>query len=291
MFDDTSNLGVSFNAQPPPIKQDDRTVNQPRKETREDSKFKRLLKTDQREDLEGEEEVAAASQAAGGGAPVNRAKPKTSFSLDYALEDTGKDDLLALINTVEDKSKLGSGTASTSTTGAFAAGSDGKNIAIGGVEGADGGDAGGSGAVKDAEASRRTEMWQMIEKLVDTITAMKSDGKTETTITLNEPRLFQGAVIKIDEYDQAKGQFNIAFQNLSPDAKAMLDMQVNKDGLKKALEDRGYMLHIMTTSLELDKPKAPDAQSQPFFQQRQQGQQQGQQQQKREQPQQEEDDF
>ena len=69
-------------------------------------------------------------------------------------------------------------------------------------------------------------MWQMFEKLVNSITAMKSDGKTETTVTLNEPSLFKGAVIKIVEFDQAKGQFNIAFQNLSPDAKNMMDMSV-----------------------------------------------------------------
>lgn len=290
MFDDSTS-GVNFNAKPPPIQQDDRTVNQTRGENRDRGRFQKLLKAEQEGDLDGEEELAAAASSKGG-IPVNTAKAKASFSLDYGLKDDGKDDLLALINTtVDEKDKLKQGLGSGGKdTGAFAASADGKNIAIAGVAGPEAGDAGGSGAVKDAESVHRAEMWQMLEKLVDTITTMKGDGKTETTVTLNEPNLFKGAVIKIDEFDQAKGQFNIAFQNLSPDAKNMMDMSSNRDNLKKALEERGYMLHILTTSLELDKPKAPDGQSQPFFQQRGQQQGGGQQQQKeRERPQQQED--
>ena len=291
MFDDSNTSGVNFNANPPPIQQDDRTVNQTRGENRDRGRFQKLLKAQQEGDLDGEEELAAAA-ASKGGVAVNTTKAKAGFSLDFGLKDGGKDDLVALINTtVDEKDKIKQGLGSGGKeTGAFAASADGKNIAISGVSGPDGGDAGGSGAVKDAESTHRAEMWQMFENLVNSITAMKSDGKTETTVTLNEPNLFKGAVIKIVEFDQAKGQFNIAFQNLSPDAKNMMDMSSNRDNLKKALEERGYMLHIVTTSLELDKPKAPDGQSQPFFQQKGQQQGGGQQQQKeRERPQQEED--
>ncbi len=38
----------------------------------------------------------------------------------------------------------------------------------------------------------------------------------------------------------------------------MLDLETNKAGLKRALEDRGYQLHIVTTNLETEKAPKMD---------------------------------
>jgi|GEM_PF-3169423 len=388
--DSSGPSGVSFNQRPlRPIQQDDRTVNRSAPEHRDRGRFQKVLKSEHSEEAEEDDDLGLDPLKKPDPLDKSKMKGD-GFTLDYSLKEESPEELMSLLDAMQegsekepslnpfrkDKNPVAEKEAASTKgpftglhtgerklkadqptsneanegTGAFAAGSEGENIAIGHAEKTEKGDdfngssgsetgfgsgssseekdkikqglgtghsgtshvfvaadaktpsvtsigglgGGSSGAVKDAEAARRTEMWELMEKLVDTIVGMKSEGKIETTVTLNEPKLFQGAVIKIVEFDQAKGQFNIAFQNLSPEAKGLLDANASKESLKRALEERGYLLHIMTTSLDLDKPKATEAQSQPFYQQERQGrgqQQQQQSQQEKKQQETEDDDF
>ncbi len=123
-----------------------------------------------------------------------------------------------------------------------------------------------SAEAKSAEAKADVNMQQIIDQLVDKVYVMQSDGKTEMTIMLKHPPLFEGANLVVTSFDSAKGEFNISFQNLTQAAKRVLDMQVNQESLRHGLEVKGYMIHIVTTTtqienrLPIDQPSTPDKQ-------------------------------
>jgi hypothetical protein len=89
---------------------------------------------------------------------------------------------------------------------------------------------------------------EMIDQIVTNIYTIRVEGKTETLITLKHPPLFEGANLVITAFDTAKGEFNIAFENLTQMAKHFLEMQDNQNALRFALEDKGYVVHIITTT-------------------------------------------
>lgn len=89
---------------------------------------------------------------------------------------------------------------------------------------------------------------EIIDQLVSRVYEIKDTGRTDTTITLKHPPLFAGADIVVTAYDSAKGEFNISFQNLTQAAKNALDMQVNRDSLLLSLEQKGYAVHILSTT-------------------------------------------
>lgn len=94
----------------------------------------------------------------------------------------------------------------------------------------------------------------IIDQLVEKVTELKGKDTTETTVTLKQPPLFQGVNIVVTSFDSAKGQFNISFENLTQQAKNILDMQVNRESLLSALNQRGYGVHIVTTTTLVEHP-------------------------------------
>jgi hypothetical protein len=98
---------------------------------------------------------------------------------------------------------------------------------------------------------------EIIDQIVDKVYTMNVEGRTDTTITLKHPPMFEGATLVVSAYDSARGEFNIAFENLTPEAKQLLDMRANQESLRNALEEKGYAVHIVTTTtLEDDHLKA-----------------------------------
>ncbi len=97
---------------------------------------------------------------------------------------------------------------------------------------------------------------EIIDKIVDKVQEQSTNGITETTISLKNHSLFEGASVVITAYDTARGQYNITFQNLTTQAKYILDMQANQDSLKHALEVKGYAVHILIATTEIEKPIA-----------------------------------
>ena len=89
---------------------------------------------------------------------------------------------------------------------------------------------------------------EIINQLVSKVEELKQDGRTETTITLKQPPMFAGTNIVVTAFDSAKGEFNISFENLTQAAKAVLDAKVNRDSLIQDLGERGYAIHIVTTT-------------------------------------------
>lgn len=105
---------------------------------------------------------------------------------------------------------------------------------------------------KDKPASIPSHIQEIIDQIVHKIYTLNVDGRTETTVTLKHPPMFAGAHVVLTTYDTAKGEFNIAFENLTPEAKRLLDMQENQKSLKLALEEKGYAMHIMTTTTAVE---------------------------------------
>lgn len=89
---------------------------------------------------------------------------------------------------------------------------------------------------------------EIIKQLVDKVEELKQDGRTETTITLKQPPILAGANLIVTSFESAHGEFNISFQNLTQAAKDLLDLRANQDSLRFALEQKGYAVHILTTT-------------------------------------------
>lgn len=106
-----------------------------------------------------------------------------------------------------------------------------------------------TGSVKtEKPVVRASDIQSIISQLVDKIQEVKQDGRVDTSIVLKHPPMFSGATVVISTYDTAKGEFNISFQNLTQTAKNILDMGTNQETLRMALEQKGYAVHIITTT-------------------------------------------
>jgi hypothetical protein len=92
------------------------------------------------------------------------------------------------------------------------------------------------------------QIQEVIDQIIDKLYIIKIDGRTDTLITLKHPPLFANSNVVITSYDTAKGEFNIAFENLTQAAKQVLDLQDNQNALRFGLEQKGYAVHILTTT-------------------------------------------
>jgi hypothetical protein len=97
-------------------------------------------------------------------------------------------------------------------------------------------DAESSGIAKSALSE--TQLQELLEKMIDSIMTVETEGRTDTTILLDGPGEFKGVQLTISEFDTAKGQLNIKFENLSPVTKEIIDN--NKSTLVEKLSEKGY---------------------------------------------------
>lgn len=111
-----------------------------------------------------------------------------------------------------------------------------------------------TGSSEAPQAARSTQ--QIVDQILEKIYTIKLDGKTETVLTLKNPPQLIGAEIALTSYDHARGEFNIAIHNLTQAAEAYLEQNNVRLGLKQALEERGYTVHVVTTTSEPFKPTA-----------------------------------
>jgi hypothetical protein len=95
---------------------------------------------------------------------------------------------------------------------------------------------------------------EVVNQIVQTAYTLKQEGRTDTVITLKHPPILENANITITAFDTAKGEFNIAFSNLTGPAKELLDQRLNQDSLQEALKDKGFIVHILTTTTLAEGP-------------------------------------
>lgn len=89
---------------------------------------------------------------------------------------------------------------------------------------------------------------ELINLMVKEAQSMEADGKTDTTITLKHPPIFEGAQLVVTSFNSARGEFNISFENLTQAAQQLVNAEHNKASLLNALEQKGYHVHIVTAS-------------------------------------------
>lgn len=104
--------------------------------------------------------------------------------------------------------------------------------------------------------SRAPYIQKIVNQMIEEIKIMRSAGQTETVITIRNNPIFNGAQLTITGYDSAVRQFNIAFHNLSPAAKQLID--VNQADLKMALAEKNLTVHIVVATTETEKHSADE---------------------------------
>lgn len=107
----------------------------------------------------------------------------------------------------------------------------------------------------EAKPVSREEMARMIEELANEIKVKISNGQTDIKVTLSSPKFLEGASVTIITYGHAKGEANIVFSGLSPDAKKILDDRLVKDSLTANLKDRtDIVVHNVITTTQAEPP-------------------------------------
>lgn len=110
--------------------------------------------------------------------------------------------------------------------------------------------------VENPQAPLMPHLREVVTQIVSQLQLMTLEGKSETTIVLNDPDnpnwMFNGAQVTITEYSTATGQLNIAFENLSQQAQSLLVARSIQSSLIMTLEQQGYVVQniIPTTIVE-----------------------------------------
>lgn len=118
----------------------------------------------------------------------------------------------------------------------------------------------------------------LVTELVDKIEIIQKGDITQTTVMLSNPPVFSGAEITLTNSKHAQREFNISFSNLKPEAKILLDQALKDNSLTDSLRDKGIVVHILTTTTQVENRLAVDTSSQASRDRQDQQQQQDQQQ-------------
>lgn len=97
------------------------------------------------------------------------------------------------------------------------------------------------------ESSAQT-LQTLVDQIVDKLYTIKMGDVTDTVMTVKNPPILAGSELIVTSYSTARGEFNIAFTNLTQEAKQLLDSQ--QANLLAALEKQGYTAHIIVTTTE-----------------------------------------
>lgn len=100
----------------------------------------------------------------------------------------------------------------------------------------------------DLKASAVLQLKDIVEQIIRRLAVLENKGKTDTIIILKHPPLFDGAQVVITSFSTATREFNLAFENLRPDAQKLINDNINS--LRIALAEEGSVkaLHIVTTT-------------------------------------------
>lgn len=100
-----------------------------------------------------------------------------------------------------------------------------------------------------AQTSKAAEIMKALaDQLVDQINVIADKTHMDTTIQLKYPPLLEGVTVTITSFTNARGEFNISIDNLTQQAKNVLDMAANRTSLLEALDQKGFTVHIISTS-------------------------------------------
>lgn len=110
----------------------------------------------------------------------------------------------------------------------------------------------------EEEAAPRATMRELAARIIEKIQTMRTEGKTDTIVTLRSPPMLEGATVTLSALDGAKREFSISFANLSDTAKLFLDRRLADDNLVQILERKGIIVNSMRTTTLPELPLATD---------------------------------
>lgn len=106
----------------------------------------------------------------------------------------------------------------------------------------------------EKEVKQGSSIRDLAAQLIKEIQTIRTEGRTDTVVTLRYPPIFEGATVTLTALDSAKNQFNIAFASLSENAKLLLDNKLANDSLTQALERKGIQVHVIITTTQVEAP-------------------------------------
>ena len=120
------------------------------------------------------------------------------------------------------------------------------------------------------EATTSSNIQDLANQMIENIQILEKSDRTETTVTLRHPPILEGATITLTSFASAKGEYNVAFANLTQQGKAFLDRKMTESSLNDQLDRKGIVVHIVTTSTQEHIPTYTDQSQQSRDQQQQQ---------------------
>lgn len=100
----------------------------------------------------------------------------------------------------------------------------------------------------EEQVTHTINLQEIVDQILDNIYTLKVNGQTETVMTLRQPPIMEGSTLTLTSFDTARGQFNVTFSDLSAAAKDLIDNQMAQRTLQRALEEKGYTIHIVIVS-------------------------------------------
>jgi hypothetical protein len=97
----------------------------------------------------------------------------------------------------------------------------------------------------------RATLLEIIKQTIDALSILKTKEESTITVSIKNPPMFAGATIKIVESTSAKNEFNITFDNLTPEARRIIETQANQVHLQQALVEKGYTLRNVVIAPEV----------------------------------------
>lgn len=88
----------------------------------------------------------------------------------------------------------------------------------------------------------------VVNELIDKLMIVETKGQSDIVVTLNHPGVFKGTILVVSEFDHAKGELNISFENLTQQSKNLLDNPQNRENLMTLLSEKGYVVQQMVTT-------------------------------------------
>lgn len=112
------------------------------------------------------------------------------------------------------------------------------------------------GAVTATEAatSSSQDMQKVIDAVVEAMSILNAGDQTDVAVKLQNPPILRGAEVVLSSFGSARGQFNVAFYNLTQASQAFLQQMQAQAGIKQALEDKGYVMHMFTATVQAYEP-------------------------------------
>jgi hypothetical protein len=98
--------------------------------------------------------------------------------------------------------------------------------------------------------TRVVELQQVVDKIVKELYTMEVNGKTTSVVTIKDHPILKEAQVVVTGFESAKKEFNISFENLTQVGQRLLDQ--NLDSLRLAMEQKGFTVHILTTTTQTE---------------------------------------